>query len=171
MFYGILIRMFFNDHAPPHFHARYGEFEATIDIGTSAVLQGQLPSRALNLVQEWAMIHREELFEDWRLCRDKERPNKVECNNWSVQMYWDVVEVKPEPHYCLFVRFKDGQAGRVHLREDDLTGVLAPLRDVQCFEQVFIDCGAVAWPGEIDLAPDAMYSQIVGKRPELLQTG
>jgi hypothetical protein len=78
VFYGILTRMFFNDHAPPHFHARYGEFEATIDIGTSKVLQGQLPSRALNLVQEGAMIHREELLEDWRLCRDNVQPNKVE---------------------------------------------------------------------------------------------
>lgn len=45
-FYGILIRMFFNDHAPPHFHARYGEFEATIVIGTLEVIHGQLPSRA-----------------------------------------------------------------------------------------------------------------------------
>ena len=52
-FYGILIRMFFNDHGPPHFHARYGEFEATIDIGTLAIIEGQLPRRALNLVQEW----------------------------------------------------------------------------------------------------------------------
>jgi hypothetical protein len=77
-FYGILIRMFFNDHAPPHFHARYGEFEATIDIATSAVLQGQLPRRALSLVQEWAMIHREELLVDWRLCRENARPNMVE---------------------------------------------------------------------------------------------
>ena len=77
-FYGILIRMFFNDHAPPHFHARYGEFEATIDIATLAVLQGQLPRRALNLVQEWAMIHREELLVDWRLCRENTRPNMVE---------------------------------------------------------------------------------------------
>ena len=77
-FYGILIRMFFNDHAPPHFHARYGEFEATIDIDTQGVIQGELPRRALSLVQEWAMIHREELLEDWRLCRDNERPNKVE---------------------------------------------------------------------------------------------
>jgi len=56
-FYGILIRMFFNDHAPPHFHARYGEFEATIDIDTLEVMQGDLPSRALNLVKEWAMIN------------------------------------------------------------------------------------------------------------------
>src|ERR1051326_3915199 len=61
---GILIRMFFNDHPPPHFHARYGEFEATIDISTLDVLEGQLPRRALNLVQEWAMIHRGELLED-----------------------------------------------------------------------------------------------------------
>jgi hypothetical protein len=77
-FYGILIRMFFNDHAPPHFHARYGEFEATIDLGTLAILQGQLPQRALSLAQEWAMIHREELLENWRLCRENARPKQVE---------------------------------------------------------------------------------------------
>ncbi len=75
-------------------------------------------------------------------------------------MHWDVVEVKPEPGYRLFVRFKDGLAGRVQLRREELTGALAPLLDAQFFEQVFIDCGAVAWPGEIDLAPDAMYAQV-----------
>jgi hypothetical protein len=75
-------------------------------------------------------------------------------------MYWDVVEVKPEPHYRLFVRFKDGLAGRVQLRPEELTGVLAPLRDEQFFERVFIDSGAVAWEGEIDLAPDAMYAEV-----------
>jgi hypothetical protein len=75
-------------------------------------------------------------------------------------MYWDVVEVKPEPGYCLFVRFKDGLSGRVRLREKDLTGALAPLRDVGLFEQAFIDCGAVAWPGDIDLAPDATYEDV-----------
>ena len=56
-FYGILIRMFFNDHPPPHFHARYGEFEATIDIST---------------------LHREELLEDRRLCREKAQPSIIE---------------------------------------------------------------------------------------------
>jgi hypothetical protein len=78
-------------------------------------------------------------------------------------MHWDVVEVKPGPHYSLFVRFKDGVAGRVQLRLAELTGALAPLQDEQFFEQVFIDYGAVAWPGEIDLAPDAMYAQIAGQ--------
>jgi hypothetical protein len=75
-------------------------------------------------------------------------------------MYWDVVEVKPEPGHRLFVRFKDGRAGRVQLQRKELTGVLAPLLDEQFFERVFIDCGAVAWPGDIDLAPDAMYAQV-----------
>ena len=79
-------------------------------------------------------------------------------------MYWDVVSVKPEPNYCLFVRFEDGLSGRVQLREEDLTGVLAPLRDTRFFEQAFIDYGAVAWPGEIDLAPDAMYEDIARQR-------
>jgi hypothetical protein len=70
--------MFFNDHAPPHFHARYGEFEATIDLGTLEVSQGHLPHRALSLVQEWAIIHKEELLEDWRLCRENTLPAKIE---------------------------------------------------------------------------------------------
>jgi hypothetical protein len=77
-FYGILIRMFFNDHLPPHFHARYGEFEATINIETLQAMEGQLPPRALNLVQEWAMMHKEELLGNWRLCREKAPPARIE---------------------------------------------------------------------------------------------
>jgi len=46
----------FNDHAPPHFHARYGEFEATIDIATLAVIEGELPCRALVLVGDWGCL-------------------------------------------------------------------------------------------------------------------
>ena len=75
-FYGILIRMFFNDHPPPH--ARYGEFEATVDIATREVLEGQLPRRALNLVREWAIMHKEELLADWRFCRENTAPAKIE---------------------------------------------------------------------------------------------
>jgi hypothetical protein len=79
-------------------------------------------------------------------------------------MYWDVVEVKPEPDYCLFVRFQDGLSGYVRLRKEELTGVLAPLKDPDFFGQVFIDQGAIAWPGEIDLAPDAIHADIAGQR-------
>ena len=78
-------------------------------------------------------------------------------------MYWDVIEVIPESDYCLFVRFKDGLNGQVRLCVEDLTGALAPLRDIQFFKRVYIDHGAVAWPGGIDLAPDAMYDEIRAK--------
>lgn len=81
-------------------------------------------------------------------------------------MYWNVVEVKPESDYCLYVRFKDGLAGRVQLQREELTGALAPLRDVQFFNRVFIDSGAVAWPGDIDLAPDAMYMRVASNTNE-----
>jgi hypothetical protein len=55
-FFGILIRMYFNDHPAASFHARYGELEATFSIETLEILEGELPGRALSLVQEWAMI-------------------------------------------------------------------------------------------------------------------
>ncbi|MEO8592590.1 MAG: DUF4160 domain-containing protein [Candidatus Solibacter sp.] len=77
-FYGIQIRMFFNDHPPPHFHARYGDFEATVEISTAGVLEGRLPARALKLVQEWAMMNRVELEENWRLCRQNAAPERIE---------------------------------------------------------------------------------------------
>ncbi len=52
-FYGILIRMFYNDPPPPHFHAKYAEYEATVDIGSWEILEGELPNRAFTLVREW----------------------------------------------------------------------------------------------------------------------
>jgi len=55
------------------------------------------------------------------------------------------------------VRFKDGISGRVRLHREDLTRTLAPLLDCDFFRRVYVDSGAMAWPGEIHLAPDAMY--------------
>ena len=64
-FYGIVIVMYYDDHPPPHFHARFGEFEAQIAISTSEVLHGSLPRRALALIREWVDLHRGELAADW----------------------------------------------------------------------------------------------------------
>lgn len=66
-FFGITIRMYFDDHPPPHFHAYYGTDAAKIQIETLRVDEGQLPRRALGLVLEWAVEHREELLENWQL--------------------------------------------------------------------------------------------------------
>ena len=77
VFYGIIIQMFWDEHAPPHFHARYAESEALIDIRTLEVIEGALPRRALVLVLEWAQEHRAALMEDWELCADMQSPKKI----------------------------------------------------------------------------------------------
>lgn len=68
-FFGIVVSMFHNEHNPPHFHARYGGYEATIRASDFTLLEGELPPRALGLVIEWAAQHREELLRDWDLAR------------------------------------------------------------------------------------------------------
>lgn len=64
-FYGILIYMYFSDHAPPHFHAIYAQFDAEVEIATGKILAGSLSIRAQSLVREWAGQHRNELKENW----------------------------------------------------------------------------------------------------------
>src|SRR5213083_822432 len=64
-FYGIVIAMYYDDHPPPHFHAKYAEHQAQILIGSGEVLAGSVPRRALALVREWTELHREELMADW----------------------------------------------------------------------------------------------------------
>ncbi len=77
-FFGIIIRMYFDDHGPPHFHALYGGDEALIDIDTLAVLEGRLPPRAQGLVVEWGAQHRGELQEAWERARRLEPLGKID---------------------------------------------------------------------------------------------
>lgn len=76
-FYGIVIRMRFVDHPPPHFHVQYGDHQAVIEIGNSSLLAGDLPPRALGLVTEWAALHREELVQCWERARRLEPPGRI----------------------------------------------------------------------------------------------
>lgn len=76
-FFGIIISMYFNDHNPPHFHARYGEYESLISIDDFSVLEGNLPSRALSLVMEWAKINKDLLKDDWILVENNKSPKPI----------------------------------------------------------------------------------------------
>jgi len=76
-FFGIVIKMFYNDHLPAHFHAEYGEHEALIEIDTLAVYRGALPRRALALVLEWAALHRAQLKQDWELAQTGRPPEPI----------------------------------------------------------------------------------------------
>lgn len=82
-FYGIIIRMFYNDraanrHNPLHFHVIYQENEALLDIRKSEILESSLPKRARELAVEWAMEHREELLTNWQKARSRETLNKID---------------------------------------------------------------------------------------------
>ena len=68
-FYGIVIRMYWDDHGVAHFHATYAEYEASFSIQPISLLEGSLPRRAQRLVEEWGQLHASELNEDWRLAR------------------------------------------------------------------------------------------------------
>ena len=76
-FYGISISINFRDHNPPHFHARYGEHEAVIDINSISVVAGQLPARARRLVVEWASLHQDELMAAWIRAQHSEPPGRI----------------------------------------------------------------------------------------------
>ena len=71
-FFGIVIYLYFNDHAPPHFHAEYSGAEAVYTIETLEILRGQLPRRAHGMVVEWASLHRFELMDNWQRARRME---------------------------------------------------------------------------------------------------
>lgn len=71
-FFGIVIRIYFEDHAPPHFHAEYGGDESRVDMASGRILSGSLSPRVLRLVHEWLALHRAELLEDWRLAANRQ---------------------------------------------------------------------------------------------------
>lgn len=75
---GISILMYFNDHNPPHFHVKYNEYRALIGIGNLALLEGELPSRVLGLVIEWAELHRDELQANWDSLQSTGSFSKIE---------------------------------------------------------------------------------------------
>jgi hypothetical protein len=76
-FYGIIIAMFYNEHNPPHFHARYGSHKVVVDIHSLSVLEGRLPARALGMVIEWASQHQAELLENWDRARSEQVPHRI----------------------------------------------------------------------------------------------
>jgi len=77
-FFGILIRMYYNEEYPPHFHAVYGDFEARISIENLSIVDGQLPVRQERLVLKWAKLHQGELKKEWERIEKKQPLFKIE---------------------------------------------------------------------------------------------
>jgi hypothetical protein len=77
-FLGVIIRMFYREHNPPHFHAYYGDYEALIDIQKNELLSGNLPPRVLGIVVEWTALHQEELMVNWERSKKQEPLQAIE---------------------------------------------------------------------------------------------
>jgi hypothetical protein len=76
-FYGIVVRMYYGDHPPPHFHVSYAEDAAKIDIDSLAVIAGKLPARALGLAIEWGVIHQQEPRDTFYRASNLTPPGKI----------------------------------------------------------------------------------------------
>jgi hypothetical protein len=72
-FLGIAVRMFYNDHAPPHFHVRYQGFRARLLISNGEVIDGRLPVRVARLIKEWTALRRDALMRNWQAARNEGR--------------------------------------------------------------------------------------------------
>ena len=75
-FYGIVVFMNYNDHQPPHFHARYQDQEIIVEIETD-VVEGRMSKRALRMVLEWAELHQAELRQNWEQARQRQSLNAI----------------------------------------------------------------------------------------------
>jgi hypothetical protein len=76
-FLGIVIAMYYREHPPPHFHAKYGDQTGVFSIADLKLIEGSLPNRIISLVLEWAFEHRDELMKDWELSMAKKPLNKI----------------------------------------------------------------------------------------------
>ena len=76
-YFGIIIRMYFDDHPPPHFHAIYGQNEIQVAINPITILRGKLPRRAESMVFEWAALHQQELMDNWHRLNSDQSPQKI----------------------------------------------------------------------------------------------
>ena len=165
-FCGILIQMLWSDHAPPHFHALDGEYEAVVDIRTLEVVKGDLHA------ERWPSCSngRKSIgLNLWRIgtyaAATSRRRRVSRCHSASPRpsMPWRVASVEALPGYRLRVRFLDGLDGVVDMSAliaSPNAGVFALLADSEAFNRASVAFGAVCWPCGLDIAPDAIYAEI-----------
>jgi hypothetical protein len=153
------------DHPIPRFHAEQGGDRASVAID-GTVLAGELPARALRFVQEWAELHRENFWRTGTAPATSRRSSaSTRCLNimpvTDLPPLVHIVGVTVIGEHELRLLFEDGTVGDVAFGDEEWQGVFAPLRDPELFAQVRVDpqAGTIVWPGELDMAPAALYTE------------
>src|SRR3989338_2104496 len=158
-FFGIAIYMFWREHEPAHFHAKYGDYEITVEIETG-VVNGKMTPRALALVQEWRKVHLEELKKEWELVKSKKPLFPIKLLEQDMILH--VVDVKYVRDYIIWVRFNDGIDGEVDLSAELEGEVFGSLKDKDLFKTVKVDplLQTIVWDNGADLAPEFLYDNL-----------
>jgi hypothetical protein len=157
-FFGVVIAMYFDDHGPPHFHARHADGEAKIRIDTLELIESTLGRRQLRLVLAWAELHRDELAENWRRARATVRHRAPSM----IGLTPDIADVCVVAHGVLSLTFSDGVRGEVDVLGRMRGPVFSNARTPEGFVRVAVDeeTGTITWPGGADLAPDTLYVRV-----------
>lgn len=161
--HGVVIQVFFVDHAPPHVHVLYGTHEAIVDHNAFRVLEGSLPPLAMALLQDIVDPSGKELEDGPERIRTHitamvKPPEVVLTSAWRIYKAWLL------PEYRIRLRFIDNFEGIINLsRLVHGSAVFSALQDEEFFKRVSLCSGALTWPGGRDLAPDALYRNLLVK--------
>src|SRR5258708_300996 len=138
-FFGIVIRMYFDEHDPPHFHAIFAGRELQVGIDPIALLEGKLPNRAESMVIEWAARHQLSLMRNWNRLRNSQPAERIEP--LESDMLPRVNQVRHLGGYKLELTFTDGTKGELDFEQRVIGrgGVFAALEDPGFFSQVKVD--------------------------------
>lgn len=158
-FYGINIYIYPKDHNPPHFHVKYAEYNAIININTGALMAGELPPKARALTEEWRIIHQKELNEAFEY--DKISSSK---NHKRFRMT-KIIKVEARDDRTIIIEYSDGIEGEFNYEDFfDYEGILEPLKDIIFFKQAKFDGAILEWNDEISFCPDIIRSIISNKK-------
>ena len=157
-FYGIAIQMFYNDHQPPHFHARYGRAKAVVRLSDGEVIAGELP---LTGNGHWRETPNCRIIGSVRVSTFPFKRSRARMQMNELPMV-DVLRLRALDGHRLWLRFTDGSEG-----VRDLSDVLAqggpmvePLRTPEFFARAFVEMGAPTWPNGFDLDPINLYMEL-----------
>lgn len=162
-FYGIIVYMNYNDHDPPHFHARYQDQEVIVEIETG-IVRGEMSRRTLRMLFEWSDEHQEDLSRNWNLAREHRPLEQIMPLDWRrPSMFLHVVRIRHTRDYKLEVTFDNGDVREADLKDELYGEIFEPLKDLNFFTQATVneETRTVEWPNGADLAPEFLHK--IGK--------
>ncbi len=167
-FFGIVIRMYYQEHGAAHFHAEFQGEQAVFGFDGEPIAGSIRSATARQLIRQWAAAHRGELEANWTKMKGGQALERIAPLEWPRVRRMASLPVVREARYCggyrLHLTFGDGLEATVDF-EDWLRGpVFEPLLDTAYFQRFFLDGGTVAWPNGADIAPETLHERAAAIR-------